>query len=188
MSETPTYENSPTPQHTPPQRAEADGAAIASLICAFLLAPAAIVLGHTSRGKARRGGMRPALVATWGTVLGYIATGFWALVIAGAIAAANSGSSGGSSSYQTVPTNIPEAQQEAQIAQSIVGSGAQSIDTGVDQAETVESAVPGSGSQLTTFPTGDRTVSDVIVTYSDGSTDTVSVTLSSNGTLSWRSS
>ena len=62
-------------------RAEADGAAIASLISAFFIPLLAIILGHVSRGQAKRRGLQPSAVATWGTVLGYVFTGLSALVV-----------------------------------------------------------------------------------------------------------
>jgi hypothetical protein len=66
---------------TAPPRAEADGAAIASLISAFFIPLLAIILGHVSRGQAKRRGLQPSAVATWGTVLGYVFTGLTVLVV-----------------------------------------------------------------------------------------------------------
>ena len=72
-----------------PPRADADGAAIAALICAFFIPILGIVFGHVSRGQAKRAGKQPSGVATAGCVLGYVFTGFTALfVIVFAIAAA----------------------------------------------------------------------------------------------------
>lgn len=55
-------------------RADADGAAIAALILAFFFPPLGIILGHVSRGQARRRGLRPSVPATLGCVLGYVFT------------------------------------------------------------------------------------------------------------------
>ena len=66
---------------TAPPRAEADGAAITALITAFFAPLLAIIFGHISRGQAKRKGLRPSAVATWGLVLGYVFTGLAVLLV-----------------------------------------------------------------------------------------------------------
>lgn len=63
--------------NTPPPYAPAastNGLAIAALVCAFLFAPLAIVLGHIARGQIKRTGEGGRGLATAGLVLGYIFT------------------------------------------------------------------------------------------------------------------
>jgi len=79
--------------------APADGAAIASLIAAFFIPFVAIVLGHVSRGTAKRAGYKPSAAATWGCVLGWVFTGIALLVVLGfvvtlIVAAGSAGTSG----------------------------------------------------------------------------------------------
>lgn len=62
--------NPPRPGSPPRPRADADGAAIAALIMAFLVPPLGIVFGFVSRGQAKRRGLRPSAVASWGAGLG----------------------------------------------------------------------------------------------------------------------
>jgi hypothetical protein len=75
-------------------KADADGAAIASLIIAFFIPPLGIILGHVSRGQAKRAGRRPSAAATWGTVLGYVFTVLTVILIAAVAYAAAKASSG----------------------------------------------------------------------------------------------
>ena len=63
-------------------RADADDAAIGALFGAILFPPAGIILGHVSRGQARRRGLRPSVPASMGCILGYALT---ILVITGII-------------------------------------------------------------------------------------------------------
>ena len=58
----------------PPPSASTNGMAIAALVCAFLFAPLAIVLGHIARGQIKRTGEGGRGLATAGLVLGYIFT------------------------------------------------------------------------------------------------------------------
>ncbi len=63
--------------NTPPPyapSASTNGMAIAALVCAFLFAPLAIVLGHIARGQIKRTGEGGRGLATAGLVLGYIFT------------------------------------------------------------------------------------------------------------------
>ena len=62
-------------------RAEASGTAIAALICAFVIPPLGIILGHVARGEAKARGMQPSPVATWGCILGYIFTVIYAVIV-----------------------------------------------------------------------------------------------------------
>jgi peptidyl-prolyl cis-trans isomerase B (cyclophilin B) len=74
-------------------KADADGAAIAALICAFIIPVLGIIFGHVSRGQARRKGLEPSGVATAGCVLGYVFTAIAVIaIIAIAVAAAYAGS------------------------------------------------------------------------------------------------
>jgi hypothetical protein len=78
----------------PPPTADADGAAIAGLICAFFIAILGIIFGHVSRSQAKRAGKQPSGVATAGSVLGYIFTAITVIaIIAVAVAAAKAASS-----------------------------------------------------------------------------------------------
>jgi hypothetical protein len=78
----------------PPPQADADGAAIAALICAFFVPILGIIFGHVSRGQAKRAGKQPSGVATAGCVLGYIFTAITIIVIiAVAVAAAKAANS-----------------------------------------------------------------------------------------------
>jgi uncharacterized protein DUF4190 len=74
-------------------RADADGAAIGAIFGAFLLPPLGIILGHVSRGQAKRHGLQPSAIATLGCILGYV---FTVIAVIGIIvivaAAAKSGS------------------------------------------------------------------------------------------------
>jgi Domain of unknown function (DUF4190) len=85
----------PSTQSAPlPPTADADGAAIAALICAFFFPILGIIFGHVSRGQAKRAGKQPSGVATAGCVLGYIFTAITVIVIiAVAVAAAKAASS-----------------------------------------------------------------------------------------------
>jgi peptidyl-prolyl cis-trans isomerase B (cyclophilin B) len=69
-------------------KANADGAAIAALICAFFIPPLGVIFGHVSRGQAKRAGQQPSAVATWGAVLGYVFTALTVIVIIAVIVAA----------------------------------------------------------------------------------------------------
>lgn len=74
--------------------APADGAAIGAIICAFVIPPLGIILGHVSRGQAKRAGLNPAPVATWGAVLGYLFTiTYIIIIIALAVAAVHAANS-----------------------------------------------------------------------------------------------
>ncbi len=67
--------------------ADADGAAIASLITAFFIPPVAIILGVVAQNQAHRRDLRPSAVAVWGTLLGAVFT--VGVIIAVIVVAAN---------------------------------------------------------------------------------------------------
>jgi uncharacterized membrane protein YqaE (UPF0057 family) len=58
-------------------RAEASTAAITALICAVIIPPLGIMIGHTARGQDKRAGQEPSALATLATVLGYVLTAAW---------------------------------------------------------------------------------------------------------------
>jgi len=66
--------------------ADADAAAILSLVFAFLLPPLGFALGLISEGDARRKGFQPSQAAQWGTVLGLMFTVLAVVLIAAYIA------------------------------------------------------------------------------------------------------
>lgn len=55
--------------------------AIISLIAAFVFAPAAIICGHIALGQIKRTGEGGKPLAQWGTILGYVFTVIWILVL-----------------------------------------------------------------------------------------------------------
>jgi hypothetical protein len=59
-------------QHVIRPRADADGAAIAAIITVWFLPLLGVILGHVSRGAAKRHGLEPASVATAAMIIGYI--------------------------------------------------------------------------------------------------------------------
>jgi peptidyl-prolyl cis-trans isomerase B (cyclophilin B) len=76
-----------------------NGLAIASLICAFVFWPAAIILGHMALSQIKKTGQEGHGLALAGTIIGYVAGGFtlvfvclYVLIIAAALS--TSGSSG----------------------------------------------------------------------------------------------
>lgn len=73
----------PRPAEKPalPPVADADGAAIAGLITAFVIPPLGIVFGAVSRAQARRKGERPSGVATAALVLGCLFTVIMFIVV-----------------------------------------------------------------------------------------------------------
>lgn len=80
-----TYEHVLPPTKAP---AVSNGLAISAFILAFFVPPAAIVLGHVSRGEARRADRQPSGLATAGLVLGYIFTVLAVLAVVIVVAAA----------------------------------------------------------------------------------------------------
>jgi len=56
----------------PVTRADADAAAVGGIISVFVFPPLGVILGHVSRGQARRRGLEPSAVATWACALGYV--------------------------------------------------------------------------------------------------------------------
>ncbi len=74
---------------TPPA-AEHDGLAIASLVSAFFVSPAAIVLGHMSNYRAKKAGRPKSGLAIAGLILGYIGTIGGILLLVISLAAASS--------------------------------------------------------------------------------------------------
>ena len=81
-------------------QADADGAAIAALIMAFVIPPLGIVFGCVATSQARRKGLRPSGVASWGIGLGVIFTAVYVIVIIVAIVAASK-----DASYQACVAN-----------------------------------------------------------------------------------
>ena len=86
-------------QYAAPMPAGTNGLAIASLICAFVFWPAAIILGHMALSQIKKTGQEGHGLALAGTIIGYVAGGFtllflcfYVIIIAAAIS--SSGSSG----------------------------------------------------------------------------------------------
>jgi hypothetical protein len=55
--------------------------AIIALIGAFVLAPVGIICGHIALGQIKRTGEGGHALALWGTILGYVFTILWILII-----------------------------------------------------------------------------------------------------------
>jgi hypothetical protein len=55
--------------------------AIIALIGAFVLAPVGIICGHIALGQIKRTGEGGHALALWGTILGYVFTVLWILII-----------------------------------------------------------------------------------------------------------
>jgi peptidyl-prolyl cis-trans isomerase B (cyclophilin B) len=77
-----------------------NGLAIASLILAFVFAPAAIILGHMALSQIKKTGQEGRGLALAGTILGYVFTGIsllfvclYVIIIAAALSSSN-GTSG----------------------------------------------------------------------------------------------
>jgi len=71
-------------------KARPDGLAIASLVLSLVWVAGigsllAVIFGHSSRGQAKREGMKPSSMATAGVVLGYIGLGFIVLFVLAAV-------------------------------------------------------------------------------------------------------
>lgn len=76
--------------------------AIIALIGAFVIAPAGIICGHIALGQIKKSGEGGHALALWGTILGYVFTAIWLLVIIMWVAAFAFLASAG-----TVVSNIP---------------------------------------------------------------------------------
>ncbi len=76
--------------------------AIIALIGAFVIAPAGIICGHIALGQIKRTGEGGHALALWGTILGYVFTAIWLLVVIMWVAAFAFLASAG-----TVVSNIP---------------------------------------------------------------------------------
>jgi hypothetical protein len=86
-------------QYAAPMPTGTNGLAIASLILAFVFAPAAIILGHMALNQISKTGQEGRGLALAGTILGYVFTGISLLfvclyVVIIAAALSNAGSSG----------------------------------------------------------------------------------------------
>jgi peptidyl-prolyl cis-trans isomerase B (cyclophilin B) len=85
-------------QYAAPMPTGTNGLAIASLICAFVFWPAAIILGHMALSQIKKTGQEGHGLALAGTIIGYVAGGFslilvcfYVIIIAAALS--NAGSS-----------------------------------------------------------------------------------------------
>jgi hypothetical protein len=71
--------------YAPPAHSDTDGFAIASLVCSIasmgIGSVAGVVLGHTSRAKARRENREPSGLALAGLIIGYIGIGILVLIL-----------------------------------------------------------------------------------------------------------
>lgn len=77
----PPYGYAPPPPGYPPPARPTNSLAVASLICAFLLAPLGIVFGHVSLSQIKRTGEDGRGMAIAGLVIGYLFTVLGALVL-----------------------------------------------------------------------------------------------------------
>ncbi|MGK2865898.1 MAG: peptidylprolyl isomerase [Mycobacterium sp.] len=71
----------PAPYGYPPTPRPTNGLAIASLICAFLIAPLGVIFGHISLSQIKRSGEDGRGLAIAGLVIGYLLTALGALVL-----------------------------------------------------------------------------------------------------------
>lgn len=75
----------PPPQGQPYQAAptgpQTNTLAIIALIGAFVFPIAGIICGHIAMGQIKRTGEGGQQLALWGTILGYVFTGLWLLLI-----------------------------------------------------------------------------------------------------------
>ena len=74
------------PQATPytaaaPATAQTNTLAIIALIGAFVFPLAGIICGHIAMGQIKRTGEGGQALALWGTILGYVFTAIWILVM-----------------------------------------------------------------------------------------------------------
>ncbi|MEU7618068.1 DUF4190 domain-containing protein [Micromonospora rifamycinica] len=70
----------------PPTGGGTNVLAILSLVCAFVFAPAGVVLGHLAKRQIRHTGEEGGQLATWGLVLGYAFTAIGLLACCGWLA------------------------------------------------------------------------------------------------------
>jgi uncharacterized protein DUF4352/uncharacterized protein DUF4190 len=87
MSDTITTQPGPTQGKAP---AEADGFAIAALVCGFVAPLLGIIFGHISNHRAKLAHRAKSGLAIAGLILGYLFTGLITLIIAVAVASASS--------------------------------------------------------------------------------------------------
>ena len=132
---------------TAPPRAEADGAAITALITAFFAPLLAIIFGHISRGQAKRKGLRPSAVATWGLVLGYVFTGLAVLLVIILVVATAKTASGPNSAVPIPPagTTATSAAPAAGIGDPVRDGKFQFTVTSVTHATSVGDTADGFG-------------------------------------------
>lgn len=75
----------PAPQGQPyaaaPTGPRTNTLAIIALIGAFVFAPAGIICGHIALGQIKRTGEGGQQLALWGTILGYVFTALWLLIM-----------------------------------------------------------------------------------------------------------
>jgi peptidyl-prolyl cis-trans isomerase B (cyclophilin B) len=75
------YQQGYPQQYAAPMPTGTNGLAIASLILAFVFAPAAIILGHMALSQIKKTGQEGRGLALAGTILGYVFTGFFVLYL-----------------------------------------------------------------------------------------------------------
>lgn len=68
-------------QYAAPMATGTNGLAIASLVCAFVFWPAAIILGHMALSQIKKTGQEGHGLALAGTIIGYVAGGITLLVL-----------------------------------------------------------------------------------------------------------
>lgn len=79
----PGYAPAPGQQYAQPQAAgqKTNTLAIVALIGAFVLAPVGIICGHMALGQIKKTGEGGRPLALWGTILGYVFTLLWLLIM-----------------------------------------------------------------------------------------------------------
>jgi len=75
------YQQGYPQQYAAPMPVGTNGLAIASLICAFVFWPAAIILGHMALSQIKKTGQEGRGLALAGTIIGYVAAGFTLILV-----------------------------------------------------------------------------------------------------------